>query len=183
MPKMCKRSSWCHLIVWIRSSKQYGRDYEVIHLSELLADLIKKGKLTPKKDLGGAKVTYHDPCYLGRHGLSYDGPRDVLASIPGLEFVEMGRNREQSMCCGGGGGGLWMEKIKGERLSDLRIEEAMATGASILATACPYCITMFEDSVRTLNADDKIKVKDVSELFLESLGISIDEITPDTCAL
>jgi Fe-S oxidoreductase len=163
--------------------KDYGENYEVLHFSELIAKLVKEGKLTPKKDFGGAKVTYHDPCYLGRHSGVYDAPREVLASIPGLDFVEMGRSREQSMCCGGGGGGLWMEKLKGERLSDLRIEEALATGASILATACPYCITMFEDSIRTLNADDKIKVKDVSELFLESMGINIDEPAVDTCSV
>jgi Fe-S oxidoreductase len=163
--------------------KEYGEDYEVIHFTELLADLIKKGKLTPTRNLGGVKVTYHDPCYLGRHGLSYDAPRAVLKSIPGLHLVEMGRNREQSMCCGGGGGGLWMEKLKGERLSDLRIEEAWSTGASILATACPYCITMFEDSVRTLNADNIIKIKDVSELFLEGLGLTIEEQPQvDVCA-
>jgi len=163
--------------------KDYGEDYEVVHLSELMASLIKEEKLTPQKDFGGVKVTYHDPCYLGRHSGIYDAPREVLASIPGMDFVEMGRSRERSMCCGGGGGGLWMEKLKGERLSDLRIEEALSTGASILATACPYCITMFEDSIGTLNADDKIKVKDVSELFLESLGINIDEPAVDTCSV
>ena len=163
--------------------KDYGEDYEVLHFSELMARLLKEGKLTPKKDFGGVKVTYHDPCYLGRHSGVYDAPRDVLKSIPGLDFVEMERSREQSMCCGGGGGGLWMEKLKGERLSDLRIEEALATGASVLATACPYCITMFEDSVRTLNVDDRLKIKDVTELFLESLEISIDEPVVDTCSI
>ncbi len=121
-------------------------------------------------------MTYHDPCYLGRHSGVYDAPRDILKAIPGIDFVEMGRNREQSMCCGGGGGGLWMEKLKGERLSDLRIEEAMATGATVLATSCPYCITMFEDSTRTLNVDEQIKIKDVTELFLESLGVNMDEL-------
>jgi len=160
----------------------YGENYEVVHFSELIASLVKEGKLIPKKCFGGVKVTYHDPCYLGRHSGIYDAPREVLASIPGLELVEMGRNREQSMCCGGGGGGLWMEKLKGERLSDLRVEEALETGATILATACPYCIAMFEDSIRTLNADDKIKVKDVSELFLESLEINIDEPAANVCA-
>jgi Fe-S oxidoreductase len=155
--------------------KDYGEDYEVVHLIELIAGLVKEGKLTPKKDFGGLKVTYHDPCYLGRHSGVYDAPREVLKSIPGLDFVEMERNREQSMCCGGGGGGLWMEKLKGERLSDLRIEEALATGASVLATACPYCITMFEDSVRTLNVDEKIKIKDVTEIFMESLGVTVED--------
>jgi Fe-S oxidoreductase len=95
----------------------------------------------------------------------------------------MQRSREQSMCCGGGGGGLWMEKAKGERLSDLRIEEALAIGAQVLATACPYCITMFEDSSRTLNVDEQIKIKDVTELLLESLDINIDEPVVDTCAI
>jgi Fe-S oxidoreductase len=163
--------------------KEYGEDYDVMHFSELLAVLIKEGKLKPKKDFGGVKVTYHDPCYLGRHSGVYDAPRDVLKSIPGLDFVEMERDREQSMCCGGGGGGLWMEKLKGERLSDLRIEEALATGASVLATACPYCITMFEDSVRTLNVDDRLKIKDVTELFLESLQINIDEPVVAACSV
>lgn len=156
--------------------KEYGEDYEVLHLSQLIDKLIKERKLTPKKDFGGLKVTYHDPCYLGRHSSVYDAPRDILKAIPGIDFVEMGRNREQSICCGGGGGGLWMEKLKGERLSDLRIEEAMATGATVLATSCPYCITMFEDSSRTLNVDEQIKIKDVTELFLESLGVNMDEL-------
>jgi Fe-S oxidoreductase len=156
--------------------KEYGEDYEVLHLSQLIDKLIKEGKLTPKKDFGGIKVTYHDPCYLGRHSGVYDAPRDILKAIPGIDFVEMERNREQSMCCGGGGGGLWMEKLKGERLSDLRIEEALATGATVLATSCPYCITMFEDSSRTLNVDEQIKIKDVTELFLESLGVNMDEL-------
>lgn len=163
--------------------KDYGEDYEVLHFSELMSKLVKEGKLTPKKDMGGVKVTYHDPCYLGRHSGIYDAPRDILKSIPGVDFVEMERSREQSMCCGGGGGGLWMEKMKGERLSDLRIEEALATGAQVLATACPYCITMFEDSVRTLNVDEQMKIKDVTELFLESLEINIDEPIIDTCSI
>lgn len=155
--------------------KEYGREYKAVHFSQFLADLMRAGKITPKKDLGGVTVTYHDPCYLGRHTGVYDAPREVLKALPGVEFVEMERVREQSMCCGGGGGGLWTEKLKGERLSDLRIEEALATGATVLATACPYCITMFEDSARTLNVDDKIAVKDVAELLLESLDIAVDE--------
>jgi len=150
-------------------TREYGRDYDVIHITELLADLIRDDKLIPAKDLGGVKVTYHDPCYLGRHSGIYDPPRDVLKSIPGINLVEMPRAREQAMCCGGGGGGLWTEREKGERLSDLRVEEAIGTGATILATACPYCISMLEDSVKTLGAEEKIAVKDVTELVFESL--------------
>jgi Fe-S oxidoreductase len=149
--------------------QEYGADLQVVHFSELLADLIQSGKIHPGKNLEGLKVTYHDPCYLGRHNGVYDAPRDVLKALPGVELVEMERIREQSMCCGGGGGGLWMEKAKGERLSDLRVEEALSTGATVLATSCPYCIAMLEDSVRTLNADDRIKIKDVAELVCESM--------------
>ncbi|MDD5206597.1 MAG: (Fe-S)-binding protein, partial [Desulfobacterales bacterium] len=151
-------------------SKEYGIEAEALHISELIAELIKTGKLVLKKDLGGLKVTYHDPCYLGRHSGVYDAPREILNAIPGIELVEMDRIREQSMCCGGGGGGLWMERAKGERLSDLRVEEALTTGASVLATACPYCIAMLEDSVRTLNVEDRIQVKDLTELVYESIG-------------
>ncbi len=163
--------------------KDYGVDAEVLHLSQLVAKLISEGKITPEKDFGGLKVTYHDPCYLGRHSGVYEEPRSILKAIPGLDFIEMERNREQSMCCGGGGGGLWMEKAKGERLSDERLTEAMEAGAAVLATACPYCIAMFEDSIRTLNVDGQIKVRDVTELLLESLGINVDEPVVDTCAL
>ncbi len=163
--KIITISPHCHATF----KKEYGEDYEIVHFSELMADLIKSGRVKPAKDLGGLKVTYHDPCYLGRHSGIYDAPREVLKALPGVEFVEMDRVREQSMCCGGGGGGLWIERAKGERLSDLRVEEALETGATVLATNCPYCIAMLEDSVRTMNAEDKIKVKDLTELFLESL--------------
>jgi len=149
--------------------EEYGGGYDVVHITQFLAELIREGKLVPAKDLDGLKVTYHDPCYLGRHSGIYDAPRDVLRSIPGIDLVEMPRTREQAMCCGGGGGGLWTEREKGERLSDLRVEEALETGATILATACPYCISMLEDSVKTLGAGDKITVKDVTELVFESL--------------
>ncbi len=149
--------------------KEYGEDYLVIHVSELLAELITNGRLTPKKDFGGLKVTYHDPCYLGRHNDIYDAPRQILQSLPTVELVEMDRIREGSICCGGGGGGLWVERMKGERLSDFRIEEAVDAGAGVIATSCPYCIAMLDDSIRTANAEDRIKLKDLSEILLESL--------------
>jgi Fe-S oxidoreductase len=165
--------------------QEYGGDLEVTHITTLIADWIASGKIVPDKDLGGIKVTYHDPCYLGRHSGIYDAPRDILKALPGVELVEMDRIREQSMCCGGGGGGLWMERTKGERLSDLRVEEALATGATVLATSCPYCIAMLEDSVRTLNADDRIKIKDVAELVCESLEGCMQprDTVADTCAI
>lgn len=163
--KMITISPHCHETI----KKEYGEDYDIVHFTQLIAGLIQSGKLAPKKDFGGIKVTYHDPCYLGRHNGIYDAPREVLQALPGVEFVEMERIREQSMCCGGGGGGLWVERAKGERLSDLRIEEALSTGANIIATSCPYCIAMLEDSIRTMNVEDRIRLKDVTELFFESL--------------
>lgn len=149
--------------------KEYGHELQVVHMSELLAGLIEGGKLNLKKPIG-AKVTYHDPCYLGRHNNVFDAPRKVLQALPGVEFQEMIRVRESSLCCGGGGGRMWMETKFGERFSDLRIPEALSVGAEVLATGCPYCISMFEDSRLNLNREDAIRVRDLTELVAESLG-------------
>ncbi len=141
--------------------------FEAIHATQLFAQLIEQGKLTPEKPLS-RKVVYHDPCTLGRQNGIYEEPRQVLMSIPDLELVEIPEfNRENSVCCGGGSGGLWLEWPKGERLADVRAKQAADTGAQILAVACPYCLTMFEDSVKTMNLD--IQVKDIAELLADSL--------------
>ena len=145
---------------------EFGGDYEVIHFTQYLAELIKEEKLKFTRELN-KKVAYHDPCYLGRHNGIYDEPRQVLESIPGLELVEMPDYRENSLCCGGGGGRIWMETKKGERFSDLRLEQALEVGANILAVACPYCMLNFEDSVLSADKSDVIEVKDIAELVLE----------------
>jgi Fe-S oxidoreductase len=139
-----------------------------VHTTEYLAELIRDGRLTPTKELGKT-VTYHDSCYLGRHNEVYDAPREVLQSIPGLELVEMANFRENSLCCGGGGGRIWEETRKGERFSDIRIDQALAAGASVLAAVCPYCMANFIDSIGTMNKEDEIEVKEIAELVLESL--------------
>jgi Fe-S oxidoreductase len=139
-------------------------DFEVVHITHYLFELIEKGKLELKKEYG-KKIAYHDPCYLGRHNGIYDEPREVLKKIPGLELREMQDCREDSLCCGGGGGRVWMETQKGERFSDLRLEQAMDVGAEVLVTACPYCITMFEDSRLTMNVTEKLDVKDITEII------------------
>jgi Fe-S oxidoreductase len=115
-------------------------------------------------------VVYHDPCYLGRHGGIYEEPRRVLAGIPGLELREMPRNRAEALCCGAGGGGLWSEVPVDERFAVLRIREAREAGADVLAVACPYCLTMFEDAVKVLDLEEEIQVRDVAELLAESVG-------------
>ena len=145
---------------------EIGGEFEVIHYTQLLKQLLDAGKLTPKGKID-RKITYHDPCYLGRHSKIYDEPREVISMISGGNLVEMKRIRNDSLCCGGGGGRLWMETKPEWRFSDLRIREACETGATILATACPYCISMLEDSRKTTNSEDAIEIKDVSELVAD----------------
>jgi Fe-S oxidoreductase len=147
---------------------EFRVNFEVVHISQYLFELLNEGRLQLKKDYP-KKVTYHDPCYLGRHNSVYDEPREVLKKIPGLEFIEMIESRSDSLCCGGGGGRVWMETQKGERFSDLRIEQALGAGAEVLATSCPYCITMLEDSRTTMNLAEKIEVKDITEIIQESI--------------
>jgi Fe-S oxidoreductase len=145
---------------------EFRVNFEVVHISQYLFELLNEGRLQLKKDFQ-KKVTYHDPCYLGRHNGIYDEPRGVLNKIPGLEFNEMLESRSDSLCCGGGGGRVWMETQKGERFCDLRIEQSLELGAEVLATSCPYCITMLEDSRITMNVAEKIEVKDITEIIQE----------------
>ncbi len=141
-------------------------NFEVIHMSQYLFRLVQEGKLQFTKEYR-KKVAYHDPCYLGRHNGVFDEPRGVLNRVPGLELKELPESRTDSLCCGGGGGRVWMETVKGERFSDLRMEQAIGVGAEVLVTSCPYCITMFEDSRLTLNVTEKIEVKDITEIVQE----------------
>lgn len=154
---------------FVNEYPELGTKLQVTHMVELMAELLETGKLKLSKPVE-ATVTYHDPCYLGRHNEIYDAPRKILKSLPGVTFTEMIRVREESLCCGGGGGRMWMETKFGERFSDLRIPEALSVGANVLATACPYCINMFEDSRLNLNKEDEIQVKDVTELVAEALA-------------
>ena len=156
---------------------EFMANFEVVHISEYLFELIDAGKLELKGEYG-KKVTYHDPCYLGRHNDIYDEPRQVLEKIPGLELDEMPDSRANSLCCGGGGGRIWMETLKGERFSDLRLEQATGVGAEVLVTSCPYCITHFEESRLALldgeneeKEDSKVlEIKDITELIQEVIS-------------
>ncbi len=139
-------------------------NFEIVHFSQYLFELINTGKLELKGEYN-KKVTYHDPCYLGRHNDVFDQPRNVLKSITGLELVEMIDFRENSLCCGGGGGRIWMDTPKEERFSDLRLKQAKDTGAEVLATCCPYCITNFEESRLNLEYDEIIEIKDIAEII------------------
>ncbi|MCB2147392.1 MAG: (Fe-S)-binding protein [Deltaproteobacteria bacterium] len=141
-------------------------NFEVVHISQYLCELINSGRLEVTQEYE-KKVTYHDPCYLGRHNGLYDEPRQALTRIPGLELIEMPDSRRDSLCCGGGGGRIWMETPKGERFSDIRVEQAIAVGAQVLVTSCPYCIANFEDSRLALKDDATLEIKDITEIVQE----------------
>ena len=141
-------------------------NFEVVHITQYLSELINEGRLELTGEYG-KKVTYHDPCYLGRHNGIYDEPREALQKVPGLELDEMPESRATSLCCGGGGGRIWMETVKGERFSDFRIEQAVGIGAEVLVTSCPYCITHFEESKLTLEDSESLDIKDITEIIAE----------------
>jgi len=143
---------------------EFRVNFEVVHIAQYLCELIRAGRLELGKEFK-KKVTYHDPCYMGRHNGIYDEPREVLKKVPGLELIEMAESRTDSLCCGGGGGRIWMETPRGERFSDLRLEQAIGVGAEILATSCPYCIANFEDSRLTTGVADQIEIKDITEII------------------
>jgi Fe-S oxidoreductase len=145
---------------------EFMMNFEVVHISQFLFELIYEGKLKISKK-HKKKVAYHDPCYMGRHNGIYDEPRKALMSISGLKLVEMADSMEDSLCCGGGGGRIWMETPKGERFSDLRVEQAIAAKADVLVTSCPYCITNFEDSRMNLENSEVLEIKDITEIFQE----------------
>jgi Fe-S oxidoreductase len=140
----------------------------VEHYTALLDRRLAQGDLSPTLEVP-ATVTYHDPCYLGRHQGIYEAPRRVLMKIPGLTLVEMASHRENSLCCGGGGGGAWGDYPRNQRLDVLRVKEALSTGAEVIATACPYCNRMLNDAVRDLGVGDRIVVRDLAELLLQSV--------------
>jgi len=140
-------------------------NFEVVHVTTYLAELIRDGRLELTVEYA-KKVTWHDPCYLGRHNGIYDEPREILEALPGLDLVEMADHREAALCCGGGGGGVWRETPREERLSNLRVAQARAAGAEVLATSCPYCITNFEES--RLECEDALEVRDITEVILEA---------------
>jgi len=141
----------------------------VQHYTQYLSEAIGRGKLKPTKAVE-KKVTYHDPCFLGKRSKVYDEPRKILKSIPGLELVEMKRSRENSFCCGGGAGRVWTEEATPENRPCVdRVREALELEVEVVTTSCPFCVTTLEDAVKVLDAEDRIVVRDISELLMEAL--------------
>jgi Fe-S oxidoreductase/nitrate reductase gamma subunit len=155
---------------------EFGGSWTVLHHSQLLLDLIERGELRPRRGLG-ARVTYHDPCTLGRYNGVYDPPRKVLEAV-GVELVEMPRNRDNSFCCGAGGGRIWMQELRREgvpRPSEMRIDEAVGLGGvDYFVVACPKDVTMYEDAIKTSGHQGEIELRELSELVLESLGLDVE---------
>ncbi|WP_416954658.1 heterodisulfide reductase-related iron-sulfur binding cluster [Nocardioides sp. T5] len=156
--------------------KDFGIELEVVHHTQLLNRLVREGKLTPVKDGAGAakrSITYHDPCYLGRHNEVYSPPRELLQVLPGAEVIEMERNSERSFCCGAGGARMWMEENLGERINMNRTREAVGTGADQIAVGCPFCRVMLSDGLTSQQASgearEEVEVLDVAQMLLASV--------------
>ncbi|MGH8826848.1 MAG: (Fe-S)-binding protein, partial [Jiangellaceae bacterium] len=153
--------------------EQLGLKLEVVHHTQLLNKLVREGKLTPVAgtdgEVAGRTVTYHDPCYLGRHNGVYEPPRELVEALPGVEYREMPRSKSTSFCCGAGGARMWMEERIGKRINDERTEEALATGADAIAVGCPFCHVMLSDGVTSAQANGQgegVEVLDVAQLLL-----------------
>jgi Fe-S oxidoreductase/nitrate reductase gamma subunit len=148
--------------------RQFGGDYEVMHHSQVLTALVRDGHLSPKA-ADARKITYHDSCYLGRHNDVYMAPREVIASIGGVQVVEMGRSANKGLCCGAGGAQFWMEEHTGKKVNIDRAEEAVGTGAAEIAVACPFCFVMMDDGVKEIGRDEDVAVREISMILAESV--------------
>ncbi|MFB6540368.1 (Fe-S)-binding protein [Streptomyces noursei] len=161
---------------------QLGGDYEVIHHTQLLQHLVDEGKLVPVTPVEGI-ITYHDPCYLGRHNKIYTPPREIISKVPGLRNEEMHRHKERGFCCGAGGARMWMEERIGKRINNERVDEALSLNPDIVSTACPFCLVMLTDSVNGKKNDGKakesIQVVDVAQLLLDSVKTPLDPPSDD----
>lgn len=148
----------------------FGLDHSItiLHHTELLAMLLESGRLIPRKPLE-ERITYHDSCYLGRYNGIYEAPRQLLRALPGVQLVEMERSRSHGMCCGAGGGLMWMEERAGKRINEARTEQALSTEPTIISSACPYCLTMLEDGVKQLGAEDRTAARDIAEILVEAV--------------
>ncbi len=148
---------------------QMGGNYQVVHHTEFIDQLVKAGKITLNPSLEGA-LTYHDPCYLGRYNSVYDQPRSILNSISKEGLTELDRHRQESFCCGAGGGRMWMEETIGKRINEERAEEIVDRKVANVAVGCPFCLTMIEDGMKELGKEEEIKTQDIAEFVVQNMG-------------
>jgi Fe-S oxidoreductase len=147
---------------------QFGGEFQVIHHTQFLTELISSGKLKLTKPINKV-ITYHDSCYLGRANQIFDAPRKILKSIPGLKLIEMERHHNRSFCCGAGGGRMWMEEHIGTRINQMRTDQAIEVKAELIGTACPYCLTMLFDGIKEKGKAETMAAFDLSELVEQSM--------------
>jgi Fe-S oxidoreductase len=147
---------------------QFGGDYQVIHHSQLIQELLQQGRIRLKSG-AAQRITFHDSCYLGRYNGEYEAPRVAIAALPGVEMVEMRRNREKGLCCGGGGGNMWMEVEGKTRVNQVRLGDALEVNPQMIGTACPFCLTMLDDARKVKGVEERVGVKDIAELVAEAM--------------
>ncbi len=150
--------------------KDFGAEFEVIHHTELLSALLKAGRLQPGKGLQQERIVFHDSCYLGRYNDLYEEPRAIIQQATGSSPLEMEKRRRESFCCGGGGGRMWMEESSGTRINADRTRQALRQDPTVIATCCPYCLTMFEDGIKDEKMEDRVRVLDVAEILSSSFS-------------
>jgi len=155
--------------------------YEVYHHTEIIANLLAQGKITLKNPVSGV-FTYHDSCFLGRYNEIYKQPRQILTAIPGMKLVEMDRNLNKSFCCGAGGARMWMEEDIGDRINNMRTDQAIAVKADTIAVACPFCLTMLSDGIKDKQMSEKMVSLDIAEIVLKSMGMEEVKASVDVCA-
>jgi len=160
----------------------FGGIFEVYHHTEIIANLLASGKITLSKPLTGL-FTYHDSCFLGRYNDIYKQPRQILKAVPGIKLAEMERNLSKSFCCGAGGARMWMEEDIGDRINNMRTDQAAATKAGTVAVACPFCLTMFSDGIKDRQLSEKMVSLDIAEIVLKAMGLEETKAPVDVCAI
>ena len=159
----------------------FGGEFEVLHHTEIIADLIARGRIVLKKPVAGL-FTYHDSCFLGRYNGIYDQPRNILKAVPGLKLTEMERNLAKSFCCGAGGARMWMEEDIGERINNMRTDQAIATGAATVAVGCPFCLTMLSDGIKDRGKQEGMAALDIAEIVWKSMDMEEEKPVGEVCA-
>jgi Fe-S oxidoreductase/nitrate reductase gamma subunit len=159
----------------------FGGEFEVWHHTEIIADLIARGKIVLKKPVDGL-FTYHDSCFLGRYNGIYDQPRNILKAVPGLKLTEMERNLAKSFCCGAGGARMWMEEDIGERINNMRTDQAIAAGADRIAVGCPFCLTMLTDGIKDRKKEEGMAALDIAEIVWKSMDLEEEKLPAEVCA-